>query len=432
MPAGRTAPVYQLRVLPEGVQKPTAIDASARVRSIDFEDDEKVDKLSIVVDNFEYQNFDQPTFATGGVLEFSYGYADGNMSPPRQAVITKVTGGALLKIEASGKAALMNTVPRTRSFRRMKRSDVVRQIATENGYAAEAQFITDTAIVHDQITQARMTDAQLLRNLAQREGYQFYVDFRGLHFHERDIAQAPRRKFIYYLDPGQGDILAPPEVKNDVTAKAGAVAAKGIDPLTKQPIDSRASNDTTDRTGLGALLGLTGSDDPASAAAAAPVGPTDDRIVKVAANNGIKTEGRLAQDAVISTTEKSQAAADRLTAGVYKQLQLSAVHLAFQAVGDPLFEAKTVFELDGVGRNLSGRYYATKVKHTLGSDYRMTVEARRDNSAHGVGAASKADVNTKKAPEGGTGGTEMTEVTTVDSRTGQKTTKYVPKGSVAQ
>jgi len=433
--ASRTAPIYVLRVLPEGAQKPTAIDVSDRVTSLTSEDGEVVDKLALEVSNFTYENFEQPTFVTGGILEFSYGYSDGNMSPPRQAVITKVTGGAKLKIEATGKAAMMNTVPRVRGFRLMKRSDVVRQIADENGYASEAQFIQDTEIVLDQITQARLTDAQLLRNLAQREGYEFFIDYRGLHFHPRDTAQAPRRKFTYYTDPGQGDILAPPEVKNDITAKAGVVAAKGIDPLTHQPIDVRADNDSTaGRPGLGTTLALESSNDPSSAVSAAPVGAST-RIVAVDAQNGVKTERRVAQDAVIPTTEKTQAAAERQAKGIFQKLQFSAVQLAFSAVGDPLMEAKTVIEIDGLGRNLSGRYYVTKVVHKLGADYRMDIECRRDNRALPTGkpTQSKADVNKKNAPEtGDASSTEMTATKVVNPQTGQTETKYVPKGSVAK
>jgi len=135
----------------------------------------------------------------------------------------------------------MNKVARCRTFENVTRADVVRQIAQENGFGANRQDIDDTEHVLPLITQARMTDAQLLRRLADREGFEFYVDFDGLHFHQRRLGQKPVRTLQWYTAPEIGEIISL-NIENDVTAKPGAVSIRGRDPLTRKDIAERGSN----------------------------------------------------------------------------------------------------------------------------------------------------------------------------------------------
>jgi len=67
----------------------------------------------------------------------------------------------------------MNKVTRCRTFENLTRADVVRKIAQDNGYGVTRQDIEDTTHLLPVITQARMTDAQLIRRLADREGFEF-------------------------------------------------------------------------------------------------------------------------------------------------------------------------------------------------------------------------------------------------------------------
>jgi hypothetical protein len=103
------------------------------------------------------------------------------------------------------------------------------------------------------MTQARMTDAQFLRQLATREGFEFYVDFDGLHFHQRRLGQRPVRVFRWYTAPEVGEVLAI-NIENDVTAKPGAVRVRGRDPVTRRDIDERGSNATTTRDTLAPVI----------------------------------------------------------------------------------------------------------------------------------------------------------------------------------
>ncbi len=244
----RTEPVFYVKVVPEGGGD-ERVDLSERVLSFTFEDSEKkADKLVLTVDNWDLANFDDPVWKKGNILEVSWGYS-GEMAPARECVIQKVTGFQQLSVEAHAKSVLMNKLARCRTFENKKRSDVAREVAEENGYGGQLQDIEDSGEVLPLITQARMTDAQFLRQLATREGFEFYVDFDGLHFHQRRLGQRPVRVFRWYTAPEVGEVIAI-NIENDVTAKPGAVRVRGRDPLTRRDIDERGSNATPTRDSL--------------------------------------------------------------------------------------------------------------------------------------------------------------------------------------
>ena len=236
MSGERDAPVFTVKVQPEG-KAAERLDLSDKVLSFAFEDQEKkADKLTITVDNFDLANFDDPTWAKGNVLEVSWGYA-GQTAPARQMVIKSVKGFQVLTVVAHAKSVLMDRQVRSRVFDNVTRAQVVRRVAGEHGYSGADLDVEDTNTVHAHISQARMTDAQFLRKLALRQGFEFYVDATGLHWHARRLGQKPKRTLIWYTDPGQGDVLSI-DVENDVTAKPGEVVVKGRDPLAKKAIEA--------------------------------------------------------------------------------------------------------------------------------------------------------------------------------------------------
>jgi phage protein D len=407
--SGRSAPVYILFAQPDGSATSTRVDVSDRIKSLSYEDVEKgPDKLTLKVQNQDYSNFANPIFADGTTLLFSYGYADGTMSPQRTAIITKVTGGAELTVEARGQACLLNLLPKIRTFKVMKRSDVAHQIATEQNYDAAHTFIDDTAVIIPQIAQAKMTDAMLLRDMAKKEGFEFFLDYRGFHFHKRDLGQAPRRLYTYFTDPGSGDILTPPNVENDIFAKPGSVTVKGIDPKTGKPFPVTTADNSSDpgRQGLGYSV----------------------QIDKASLQRGQRTQ-KLGSDATLATTAKSAADAKRQADARYRKVQLTAAKVTFTAVGDPLMEAKTLITLAGQVGVLAGNYYVTKVKSDLGSDFKQVLECRRDTLGRSTGVKSTASVNGQAATSGSGTDTTLDRKVVVDPRTQQTRTVFVPKGS---
>ena len=163
------------------------------VLSFKYTDKERAaDVLKLTVDNSDLTQFDDPVWRKGGKLRVQWGYP-GGMSPERTVVITSVKGFRELQIEANALSVVMNRVVKCRTFDNTTISQVVRDIATENGFGPDQQIIDEFDEVQEVITQARLTDAQFLRRWASRVGAEFWVDFDGLHFHERRMGEPPVR-----------------------------------------------------------------------------------------------------------------------------------------------------------------------------------------------------------------------------------------------
>lgn len=382
----RSAPQFWVKTTKEGSTKGVrvGVDVDVSITQFAFEDSEKAHKLAFELDNFDLSQFESPTFTQGDLIQFSFGY-DGTMSPPREAVVTrsfgahkahhsktvslkashgKSEGGVRLKIEAIGKEYLMNKVLKSRTFENKKRSDVAKQIAEENGYGPSEQDIEDTSVVLSQITQARMSDYQFLRDLANREGYQVYTDASGFHFHRRKLGQKPAKTLTYYID-GTGTIISF-SIETSGVAKPGAVNAVGRDPLKKKDINERGDNDTTaGRKTLASVLEV---------------------VDEKTGETSLAT--RKATEVTVATTALTKEDAARHAKGAYQNAQTAAVFLKLHCVGDPLLQAKSIIMVQGIGSMYAGRYYVVTAKHNIGNGtYTTDLECRRDGT-NGAGSGS--------------------------------------------
>lgn len=398
----RTDPTFWVRVVPEGAGA-ERVDLSDRVLSFAFEDSEKkADKLVLTVDNWDLSNFDDPAWKKGNILEVSWGYP-GEMAPAREVVVQKVTGFQALNVEGQAKSVLMNKVARCRTFENAKRSDVARQVAEENGYGSQLQDIEDTAEILPIITQARMTDAQFLRRLADREGFEFYVDFDGFHFHQRRLGQRPVRVFRWYTAPEVGEVLSI-NIENDVTAKPGAVSVRGRDPITRQDIDERGSNATTERESLAPVIEVV---DPETGA--------------------VSIQRRNASEDVRPSPDASAGTARREADARYRRAQQTTVELTATVLGDPAILAKTVVEFQGISQRLSGKYWVKEAKHKIdGSGYTIEMRCLRDGTSELGGVPSGGRPNRENAEDADPDALRPVEV--VDPETGATRTEYRPGG----
>ena len=382
----RSEPVFYCKVAPEGGSS-ERVDLSEKVLSFQFDDsDKKADKLVLTVDNWDLANFDDPVWRKGNLLEVAWGYP-GEMAPAREVVIQKVTGFQTLSIEGHAKSVLMNRVARCRTFENKSRAEVVAEIAKENGYGASLQDIEDTGEPLPLITQARLTDAQFLRRLANQEGFEFYVDFDGLHFHQR-----PVRVFRWFTAPEVGEVISI-NIENDVTAKPGVVQVKGRNPMTRKDIDEKGSNASTKRDTLADVIELV---DPETGAT---------RLAK-----------RTASAEVRPSADASPAAAKRRADARYRRAQHSTVELTATVIGDPALAAKTVVEFQGISQRLSGKYYVKEAKHKIdGSGYTVELKCLRDGTSERGAAPSKGKPNQGKAADADA--SKLREVEVVDPET---------------
>lgn len=346
---------FIVTLVPEG-QGEVPVDVSDRVLSWTYEDHErKADTLQLQIDNFDLANFDDPTWSKGNVLRFSFG-TEGRMSPTRECVIRKVTGGRTLTIEAHGMAVIMDTVPKRRRWDNLTRSQVVEQIALENGFSIEDIEVTDE--VHETITQANYTDAVMLRKLASLEGFEFFIDEIGrLHWHRRRMDEAPVRELVYYVDPLAGDIIDF-DVETDVTRKPGRVRVMSRGGKNKGKIDSKADNATdTDRTSL-----------------------TETVIIRDPETGKLSRTTRVAQEEVVAGNDQTAKEAERRAKGKFRKVQQTAVKMSLTIRGDASLVAKKIVRVSRMGLLLSGNYYVKVARHSggTGSTYRTELSLVSD------------------------------------------------------
>lgn len=342
----RDTPIVEVSIEPEGSPK-VRVDVSDCVMSLEYEDCEnKADKLSLTVDNHDLSNFDDPIWRKGNRVHVSWGYADA-MSVVRVCQIRKVIGFQELKIEALGREVELNTEHKVRVFEGRSRSDVAREIAEEWGFRDEALLhIQSTKIVREHIAQARQTDAQFMKRLAAKEGFEWYIDHDGFHFHERNFYQPAIKVLHWFADPDRSEIQDI-TVENDVTKRAGSVSARSHNPLTRKTLEV-ASDQTTEtkRPVLGSVV-----DAP---------GKTEKNVP------GFKS---VAHHTVMCTTELDEEGAKRAAAAVFRGAQQRAVKLSVTIEGDPNIQAKSVIEVRGIGKRLSQRYYVRTATHTISGAY---------------------------------------------------------------
>lgn len=346
-------PVLLVTVIPEGSDA-KRLDLTDRVLHFEYEDcEDKADALKLTVNNYDLSNFDDPVWKKDNLVQVTWGYTDA-LAPTRTCRIVKVTGFQELSIEAHGMEVALNGRVRSALFENMKRSDAVRKIAMEAGFRSpEVLHIEDTEVVYPAIQQARLTDAQFIRRLAQKEGFEWFIDFDGFHFHRRDVLQRPLR-VIEWRDPSGGQQLEVMSIniENDVTAKPGQVTVKSHDPEKRFGLDKKVNNDEDKTRGV-------------LAATVEVKGPE---------------ESKSGQEDVVCSVETHDRALKRQAEAKFRKAQQTAVKMSLEMIGDPNLLAKSVVEVRGVGKRLSQRYYVKSVKHTIKDGYKCNVSLISDGS----------------------------------------------------
>ena len=401
----RSAPGVRLTVFKDA--KATSgepLDLGGRLLGFTFEDcDEKADKLSLQLDNFDLALFGHEALMSGAVLEVSWGYP-GNMSPPRRVVVKSMKGFQQLTLEGQALSVLMNQQQKTRRWAAKTRAEVVREIAKEHGYEGAFADIEDTKQTLDVVNQTAETDARFLTRLAAREGFTFFVDGSGLHWHRRRLEAPPTHTFVWYADP-RGEVLSI-NVESDLVKRAGSVTVKGRDPTAKATLEASSSADTAKRSTLGDVVEVV---DPVT---------------------GTTTlQKRHATSSVSPTSASSKDAAGRQAAARFVKAERETVKLTLQVVGDPTLAAKTIVEVKGITTLLSGKYYVTEAKHAIGgSGYTVELKVTRDAKGKLAQSGAKAQTGDKNAASHKKAGAKK-EVEVIDPESGKSTVEYRDDGA---
>jgi uncharacterized protein len=433
--ADRSAPGIRIAVVPnDRSTNSLPVNLDGRVLSFTYEDSEKkTDKVSLQLDNDDLSLFDNEALFGGVILEVSWGYP-GNMSPPRRVVIKKIKGFNPLTVEGHVASVLLNRRTRTRVWEQKRRSDVVREIGAENDFDGAFLSVEDTEEIQDVINQAGETDAHLLRRLAREEGFEFWVDDTGLHWHERRLDLTPTHVFVWKTSK-TGDILSI-NVESDLMRRAARVTVKGRDPFEKVTLEETANNDNTDRATLGESREVVETVDVETGQTVAGIyRDVEDPLLEQSRldvqvgyqdleNQQTVLDERNATLLTYSVAENNQKKAQKRAAAKFKRAERRTVKLSMQVVGDPTLRAKSVIEVQSISSVLSGKYYVKEVKHTISSSgYICDLKLIRD--AKGVfanrltqkqkGRRNQSDFRPQN---------EVREFVYVDPETGRETVEY--------
>jgi len=380
-----------------------------RIISFSYEDSEKkADQVSIQLDNFDLSLFERADLMGGAVLEVSWGYPRA-MAPPRRVVVKKLKGFQVLTLEGQATSVLLNREAKTRAWQNKTRAEVARELATEHGFTEDVVHVEDTAVRFDVISQTAETDARLLKRLAAREEFAFFVDDRGFHFRSRDQASPPTHVLTWYADRGRGDVLSV-NVESDLVRRAGSVGVRGRDPIAKATVSAEATKDSVPRATLAEVVEVV---DPRTG------------------ESSLQT--RNATASVHPSSAPTAASAEREAQARFRRAERDTIKVSVQVVGDPTLRAKSVIELRGVSKLLSGKYYVAEAKHSISSaGYVVDLKLTRDGS--GGRSAARAPAT---QPQGGepnrhqpTSGAEPLVVETINPETGATRLEYRHGGRV--
>lgn len=176
----------------------------------------------------------------GAPVSIAMGYGDvGSLSVLITGMITEVTtsfndgGGAEMTISGYDKAFPMTGGKYTRAWTKARDSQAIVDIAGFNGLDPD---VTRTEEELGQIEQNQESDLEFVKKLAERNGCEFYVDDRTLHF------GPPQNKGsgVAELEWGRGLLSFKPE--GNLAGQVSAIEVHGWNPKTKAEIVGKAKH----------------------------------------------------------------------------------------------------------------------------------------------------------------------------------------------
>ncbi|MBD2438757.1 phage late control D family protein [Nostoc sp. FACHB-110] len=231
----------------------------------------------------------------------------------------------------------------TKSFLKVKDSEVVNQIARTNGLTAK---ITDSKVILDYILQHNQTDWEFLNERAKRIGYEITIDKKNLYFRPYQNTQD---KLLTLTYPEKIQEFIP---RLSTMNQVQKVEVRGWIPKDKKEVIGKASVGQEGGTMGGSTSGA--------------------KAVK-------KTFGESSQTIVIQPV-LSKEEADSIALGQFQNMVLAYITGEGICQGNPELRAGKVIEISGVGKRFGGLYYLNSVEHFYiqNQGYKTSFTVRRN------------------------------------------------------
>jgi phage protein D len=231
---------------------------------------------------------------------------------------------------------------KTKSYLRMKDSDIARQIASDSNLDAKVE---DTGVAHEYVLQHNQTNLEFLQQRAERIGYEIFVQAKTLCFRPRSISGAETlvlRREIELLE------FYP---RSTTMNQVADVTVRGWDPKQKKEFVAKSqAGDVRGR--LGATSG------PAA----------------------MQRSFAGARSLTARSPVSSQAEADKVAAGLLNEMALCHVTGDGVCIGRPDLRPGRLVKIEGIGRRFGGLYYVTSTEHAYskGRGYRTAFSVKRN------------------------------------------------------
>lgn len=329
-----------------------------RVLAVSFEDNlKKIDKASITLDNRDLLAFDETHWNTGSHIYVSYGFY-GRMSTPVHLKIRKVTGGKELTVEAVNAAAFgLDLKKKSKTWEHKSYSEVVREVAKDNGILTPT--VQDVEEIHETITQSNQSDGVFMRDLADRQGFDFRIIGSSIHWGERNLAKALTKVYSYYPTKEYEAKIVDFTIDNDITRRPGRVKSEKRDPLDRKTVTETADNQNDKDRDILAGYSLTAGDETGKITLNKEEEPPDDDP-----STGVTLVG----------------GASKSAKGKFRAAARATVKMTLTLEGDPDTHAGDIVQVVGMGKKISGLYLVKCAKHTIKAKgaYTMTLEISTD------------------------------------------------------
>ncbi|MFL6332155.1 MAG: phage late control D family protein [Pyrinomonadaceae bacterium] len=282
----------------------------------------------------EFKYVDGDLLAEGSEVEVKVGFVDDQKSMMKGEVTAlepEFAAGAAptLKIHGYDLLHRFRRGRNTRSFVKMKDSQIAEKIATELGLRSQ---LDDTQITHEYVLQNNLTDIDFLLVRARRIGYEVTVKDKTLNFRK----QSNDKDKLVSLDFGLTLTSFYPRL--NTLSQVSDVVVQGWNPKTKEAISGKAQpGDENSKMG-GSKLGASISKETFFKATAFVV------------NRPVFTEGEASQ----------------IAKGRFNEMAVDFITGEGTAIGNTDIRAGEVVELNGLGKRFSGLYYVTSSTHEVG------------------------------------------------------------------
>jgi phage protein D len=316
-------------------------EAHVDINSIEVDQDiETVDMFSILMNPGEYEMekrfkwIDSELLSLGSEIKIKAGYE----TALRTLLVGETTslspdysdsGSITLTVQGYDRLYRLGYGRKIRSFRKMKDSDIVAQVARDWKLTPETEA---TDVVHEYVFQNNKTDREFLIERARLNGFELRVENKTLYFRK---PKEDRSKIITLT---YGEKLIDFFPRLTALRQTSKVTVKGWNPQNKKGISGEA--------GIG---------DEASKMAGKQTGG---EIVK---NNAGQTEWTICMGNVAAKGE-----ADAIAAARFREMADDLIIGEGSCIGNPAIKAGTVIELKGLGERFSGLYYLVSCRHTIG------------------------------------------------------------------